>query len=85
MVPCDDIDVLNAKRIPIEDSVICGSNVKYTCNEGFTLHGDSVLECGAGGELLGQVPVCRNPGNILIFLKRKFRKLTKSDTFTCEN
>ena len=63
MVPCDEIpNVPNAARIPTEDSVICGTNVRYTCKEGFTLHGDSVLECGAGGELLGQVPVCRNSG-----------------------
>ena len=59
---CDDIpDIPNGKRSPAEDSVTCGSKVTYTCNEGFTLEGDSVLQCGTGGELLGQVPICRGP------------------------
>ena len=55
--------IQNAKRIPSEDSVMCGTKVRYTCNEGFTLYGDSVLECSAGGALLGQIPVCRGFGN----------------------
>ena len=59
-------DVPNGKRIPIEDSVTCGTIVTYTCNEGFTLKGDSVLQCGNGGQLQGQVPVCKVPGNLFM-------------------
>ena len=67
MVPCDNIpDVQNGKRIPTEGSVTCGTKVTYTCNEGFTLEGDSVLQCGTGGKMQGQVPVCKVPGNLLI-------------------
>ena len=28
------------------------------------MNGDSVLTCGTGGELLGQIPVCRGSGNL---------------------
>ena len=64
MVPCDNVlDVPNGKRSPTEGSVTCGTKVTYTCNEEFTLEGDSVLQCGIGGKLQGQVPVCRGSGN----------------------
>ena len=66
---CDNVpDVPNATRSPAEDSVSCGTKVTYTCDEGFTLEGDSVLECGTGGELQGQIPVCRGSGNFLWYL-----------------
>ena len=55
-------------RIPPEGSVICGTEVTYTCKDGFTLEGDSVLQCLTGGKLQGQVPVCRGPGNIYLSL-----------------
>ena len=66
MVPCDNIpDVPNSVRIPTEGSVTCGTKVTYTCNEGFTLEGDSVLQCGTGGKLQGQLPVCKTTsGNL---------------------
>ena len=64
MVLCDNVpDVQNGNRLPSKDSVTCGTKVRYTCNEGFTVEGDSVLECVVGGELRGQVPVCKAPGN----------------------
>ena len=63
-MPCDNIpNVPNAKRSPPEGSVTCGTKVTYTCNEGFTLEGDSVLQCRTGGKMQGEVPVCRDPGN----------------------
>ena len=66
-MPCDDVPyVPNGKRSPAEDTVACGTKVSYTCNEGFTLEGDSVLQCGTGGKIQGQVPVCREPGNLFI-------------------
>ena len=50
-MPCDNIpDVPNRKRSPAEDNVACGTKVTYTCNEEFTLEGDSVLQCGTGGK-----------------------------------
>ena len=67
MVPCGNIPaVKNSKRSPAEDSVACGTKVRYTCNEGFTLEGDSVLQCEAGGNLQGQVPVCKGSGNFYL-------------------
>ena len=64
MLPCDNIlDVSNAKRSPIDDSVTCGTKVRYTCNEGFVLDGDSVLQCGTDGKLKGHAPICKKPGN----------------------
>ena len=66
-MPCGNVpDVPNGKRSPTEGSVTCGTEVTYTCNEGFTLDGDSVLKCGTGGILQGKVPVCRGSGNVLI-------------------
>ena len=66
-MPCDDVpDVPNGKRSPTEGSLTCGTKVTYTCNEGFTLEGDSVLQCGTGGQLQGKTPDCREPGNLLI-------------------
>ena len=68
MVPCDNVpDVGNSKRWPTENSVTCGTKVRYTCNQGLTLEGDA-LECGAGGQLQGQVPVCKTPGNFCLSL-----------------
>ena len=68
---CDAVsDVPNAKRSPAESAVICGANVTYTCKDGFTLEGDSALQCLIGGKLQGQVPVCKGSGNsFLYFLK----------------
>ena len=67
VMPYDNIpDVPNGKRSPPEASVTCGAKVSYTCNEGFTLEGDSVLQCGTGGKMQGQVPVCREPGNLFM-------------------
>ena len=64
-MPCDNIpDVPNGKRSPPEGSVTCGTKVTYTCNKGFTLEGDSVLQCGTGGKLQGQVPFCRGSGKL---------------------
>ena len=55
MVQCDNLlDVKNGHRMPTEDSVTCGTKVWYSCDEGFLLEGDIVLECGAGGELLAK-------------------------------
>ena len=52
VVLCDNVpDVRNGKRNRAEGSVTCGTEVTYTSNEGFTLVGASVLECGTGGEL----------------------------------
>ena len=42
----------------------CGSKLTYTCNKGFILDGDSVLQCGIGGKAQGKVPVCRDSGNL---------------------
>ena len=68
MVLCNNVpDVLNGKRSPAEDSVTCGTKVTYTCNEGPVLQGDSVLECATGGELKGQIPVCKSPDIFLLF------------------
>ena len=65
VLPCDNVpDILNGKRSPVVNSVICGTKVWYTCNEGFLLEGDIVLLCGTGGKLQGQVPVCRASGNL---------------------
>ena len=65
VLPCDNIpDILNGKRSPVGNSVICGTKIWYTCNEGFLLEGDIVLLCGTGGKLKGQVPVCRASGNL---------------------
>ena len=67
MVLCDDVlDVPNGKRSPPDDTVACGTKVTYTCNEGFTLEGDSVLLCGARGNLQGQVPLCRGSGKLVM-------------------
>ena len=73
MVLCDNVPNVpngnknpteeNGNKNPTEDSVTCRTEVTYTCNEGFTLEGDSVLECGAGGQLKGQLPVCKTFGN----------------------
>ena len=66
MVPCDNVpDIRNGERRPTEDSVTCGTKVRYTCNQGFTLKGD-VLECGVGRQLMGQLPVCKRPGNYFL-------------------
>ena len=60
---CDDIpDVNNGHRNPSEKSVTWGGKVTYTCNDGFTLVGDSELECMTGGILHGQVPICNSSG-----------------------
>ena len=68
-------DVLNGKRSPVENSVTCGTKVRYTCNEGFRLEGDIALECGVGGQLLGQIPVCRSPVIFILTLVKKGTKL----------
>ena len=57
-------DVPNGKRSPAEGSVTCGTKVTYTCDEEFTLDGDSVLECGTGGQLQGKMSLCRGSGNL---------------------
>ena len=50
VVPCNNVpDVGNSKRWPTENSVPCGTKVRYTCNQGLTLEGDA-LECGVGGQ-----------------------------------
>ena len=68
-MPCVNVpDVPNGKRNPTKDSVMCGTEVKYTCNNGFSLEGDRVLECGADGQLQGQVPACRGFGNLFTHL-----------------
>ena len=60
VVPCDNIpDVPNGKRSPAKDSVTCGIKVTHTCNEGFTLEGDSATAM----QLQGQLPVCKTSGN----------------------
>ena len=67
VVPCDNVpDVANGKRSPAEDSVTCGTKVTYTCNEGFAVEGDNVLECVIGGKLQGETPACRGSG--ILFL-----------------
>ena len=69
MLPCNNIpDVRNGKRSPVEDSVTCGTKVKYTCNEGFVLDGDGSLKCETGGLLQGQFPVCKRPGNFCLYI-----------------
>ena len=66
-MPCDDVPyVPNGKRNPPEGSVTCGTKVTFTCNEGFTLEGDSVLQCGTLGKMQDQFPVCREPGNLFM-------------------
>ena len=68
MVPCDNVpDEGNSKRWPTENSVTCGTKVRYTCNQGLTLEGD-ILECGVGGQMQGQVPVCKKPGKLYLIM-----------------
>ena len=53
----------NGSRTPNEKSMSCGETVNYSCNDGFTLHGDSELKCDTGGALQGHVPTCKSPGD----------------------
>ena len=43
----------------------CGEKVTYSCNKGFTLEGDSELECKADGMLYGQVATCNISGDFV--------------------
>ena len=52
----------NGSRIPDTESVTCGGKVKYSCNQGFKLPGNSELECKTDEMLHGRVPSCNISG-----------------------
>ena len=71
---CGNIpDVSNGSRFPGTESVTCGGKVKYTCNKGFKILGNSELECKADGMLHGQVPACNISGIFYLNMEKCYK------------
>ncbi|XP_031824437.1 complement component receptor 1-like protein [Sarcophilus harrisii] len=75
---CPNPESLDNGRVEILTDILFGSQIEYSCEEGYTLIGDSKRLCEIAGNKVvwsGDVPVCK--GNIPTSKMQSFQKLPK--------
>ncbi|XP_019863662.1 PREDICTED: CUB and sushi domain-containing protein 1-like isoform X3 [Amphimedon queenslandica] len=57
-IDCGDLSDIANGEVSIAPDTMLGSNATYSCNDGYTLQGDSVRTCQASGQWSGSEPTC---------------------------
>ena len=68
-VQCRVPSINNGEVTPTKNAFDVDEKATFTCNEGFNLRGERVLECGEDGEWSDNFPVCDRKLQIKTFEK----------------
>ena len=60
MVDCGEPEELVDGTVAAHDGTFHPSNATYTCDEGYTLEGNSVITCQADGTWSDGAPTCKS-------------------------
>ncbi|EDM09365.1 selectin, endothelial cell, isoform CRA_a [Rattus norvegicus] len=62
-VQCSSLDLPGKMNMSCSGPAVFGTVCEFTCPEGWTLNGSSILTCGATGRWSAMLPTCEAPAN----------------------